>query len=73
MPITMTSREMTAAAARPVNRSRTTAIATTLAAAAPSPCNTRRTSRTAMVGATAQSSEVTMLTAIPARSGRRRP
>jgi hypothetical protein len=69
----MTSREMTPAAARPVNRSRTTAIATTLAAAAPIPCTTRRMSRTTIVGATAHSSDATTLMAIPTRSGRLRP
>ncbi len=72
-PSTSINRDSTAAAVDPVNRSPTTATATTAAAAAPMPCNPRAMPRAVMFGANMHSSEATMCSTTPATSGRRRP
>ena len=61
------------AAAESLNRSPTTATATTIAAAAPTPCSPRATASIPMSGETRHSSEASMCSTIPASSGRRRP
>src|SRR5919199_752394 len=72
-PSTRNNRDSIVAAARPVNRSRTTAIATTAPAAVPTPCSRRSTPSTSMLGATSTSSDATTYSAVPASSGPRRP
>src|SRR3954447_5202767 len=72
-PSTRNSRESMVAAARPSNRSRTTAMAITAPAAVPTPCSSRSAPRTAMLGATRTSSDAITCSAVPAMSGRRRP
>ena len=54
-----------AAAATPETRSRTTAIATTLAAAAPKPWTTRSPPSTTMLGASRHSSDASTCSAMP--------
>ena len=71
--MTSISREKIRAKAAPLNRSRTTAVATTVAAATPSPCSTRSPPSTAMLGAKTHSTDATMCAASPASSGTRRP
>jgi hypothetical protein len=72
-PMTSISRDMIRATATPANRSRTIAIATTDIAAPERPCSTRTVASTAMVGATAQSTEATACVQRPMTRGRRRP
>src|SRR5665648_995184 len=64
-PMMSMRRDSTRAAVEPAKRSRTTAIATTVAAALPTPCSTRNPTSGRMPGATAHSTEATMWTAIP--------
>ena len=73
MPMTSISRDSSVAAAEPVNRSRTVAMATTDTAALPSPWITRAVVSSSTVGAHAANSDATMWRASPAMSGLRRP
>ena len=72
-PRTSISRDMTVAAAESLNRSPTTATATTIAAAAPIPCSARATASMVRSGASRHSSDAAMCSTIPAISGLRRP
>ncbi len=72
-PMTSMSRDRTVAAARPENRSRTTAMATTMAAAAPTPWSTRSSPSTATFGATRHNTDDRTCTAVPMTSGSLRP
>ena len=73
MPITSISRESSVAAAEPVNRSRTMAMATTETAALPSPWTTLAVVSSSTVGADAANSDATMCSDRPAMRGLRRP
>ena len=73
MPMTSMSRESSVAAAEPVNRSRTVAMATTETAALPRPWTTRAAVSSSTVGADAANSDATMCRARPAMRGLRRP
>ncbi len=72
-PSTSINRDITVAATVPLNRSPTTAMATTDAAAAPMPCRPRASPRTVMLGASTHSTEATMCSTMPAINGRLRP
>ena len=72
-PRTRISRDSSWAARIPVNRSRTTAMATTATAAPARPCSVRVTVSRPIDGAAAQSSDITPWAASPMSSGRRRP
>ena len=73
-PRTRNSRESIVAAARPSNRSRTIARATTAPAAVPTPWSTRSAPRTARFGATTHEQRgQDVQRPVPASSGRRRP
>jgi len=71
--MTSISRENRPANAAPLNRSRTTAIATTDDAATPRPCSTRSPPSTPMLGANTHATDAITCRISPASSGMRRP
>ena len=72
-PRTRISRDSSCAARMPLNRSRTTAIATTATAAPPMPCSVRVTASMVIDGASAHSTDIRPCTARPISRGLRRP
>ena len=72
-PMTSMSRDMSCEASDPTNRSRMSAIATTVADALKKPCSARRPMSASMFGAIAHSRDVSTCSVSPTSTGRRRP